>query len=572
MKKSLPIKRAVFWLDGGARVPGWSTGKTWNGWGVPLFDESQIEAARAALRAAGIESELHSGDILELWPVEEPDLITEHQAIRLKGKTYYWQLDGLTWNEESSGGRRADEASADVWGHAPLPESMLRDVARDLRRLNNMTSSAAFREGTKLRVYLQLADDGTWGIGDREPTSGRWGSAAIPGNNRRFNATAVARDLLAQVERDSHAEERHMREDNKKGPFFVTLSAAPNRDFGPGSHEASVRIPPRKQKVVSLAYASKVVQRFIAEHDLGSGNWTGGLITDASGKAIGRVAYNGRIFDLDDKIMWDNQTSPGVREDRFEIPGWIAAVGWSGVEWVVYGIGEDEDEAAADARNWTETPWLTFLPISKDQIAAMGDHKEENRCAAIGLDVGNASRTAPRHLRAEEHRVRESRFEIPGWSVGYHSEISAHAAVRTGRGRDWLFVMTTPEDREPRSLDEEVTVGLYFFDGDDWEQIAYVDFPDVRSVIKLGDAELHLVIEHGLSLDQSRELLVQEFDDWDGEDTLTSWMQTILKDAGVEPEEAGADAATHEATEQIYNASPAQILEYMDERSKALNE
>jgi hypothetical protein len=393
MKKSLPIKRAVFWLDGGERVPGWSTGKTWNGWSVPLFDESQIEAARAALRVAGIESDLHSGDILEFWPVEEPDLITEHQAIRLKGKTYYWQLDGLTWNEESSGGRRADEASADVWGHAPLPESMLKDVARDLRRLNNMTFSVAFREGTRLRVYLQLADDGTWGIGDREPTSGRWGSAAIPGNNRRFNATAVARDLLAQVER-----------------------------------------------------------------------------------------------------------------------------------------------------------------------------------AAIGLDVGNASRTAPRHLRAEEHRVRESRFEIPGWSVGYHSEISAHAAVRTGRGRDWLFVMTTPEDREPRSLDEEVTVGLYFFNGDDWEQIAYVDFPDVRSVIKLGDAELHLVIEHGLSLDQSRELLVQEFDDWDGEDTLTSWMQTILKDAGVEPEEAGADAATHEATEQIYNASPAQILEYMDERSKAMNE
>jgi len=53
--------------------------------------------------------------------------------------------------------------------------------------------------------------------------------------------------------------------------------------------------------------------------------------------------------------------------------------------------------------------------------------------------------------------VREDRFDIPGWSVGYHADISAHAAVRApaGKGRNWLFVMTSPEDREPRSLDEE---------------------------------------------------------------------------------------------------------------------
>jgi hypothetical protein len=247
------------------------------------------------------------------------------------------------------------------------------------------------------------------------------------------------------------------------------------------SYEVTTHIvgsKPERHSVSSLAAASAAARQAIDDAGIGAsdmGRQHG--VLKRNGRVIGRVAYNGRIFDLDDKIMWGNRTS-----------------------------------------------------------------------------------------------VSEGRFEIPGWSVGYHSEISAHAAVRTGRGRDWLFVMTTPEDREPRSLDEEVTVGLYFFDGDDWEQIAYVDFPDVRSVIKLGDAELHLVIEHGLSLDQSRELLVQEFDDWDGEDTLMSWMQTILKDAGVEPEEAGADAATHEATEQIYNASPAQILEYMDERSKALNE
>jgi len=64
MKKALPIERefkrnpptlklADFWFDGGEPVTGWSTGEEWNGWGVPLFDEDQIEAAMVALRATG---------------------------------------------------------------------------------------------------------------------------------------------------------------------------------------------------------------------------------------------------------------------------------------------------------------------------------------------------------------------------------------------------------------------------------------------------------------------------------------------------------------------------------------
>jgi hypothetical protein len=380
MKKSLPIerafrskpptlKRAEFWFDGGERVPGWSTGEDWNGWGVPLFDERQIEAARAALRAAGMESDFHSGDILELWPVEEPDLLIEHEAIRLNGKTY-WQLDSLTWNEDAQAGR---------------------------------------------------------------------------------------------------IEESHMREDS----YEVTTHIAGSK--------------PERHSVSSLAAASAAARTAIDDAGIGAsdmGRQHG--VLKRNGRVIGRVAYNGRIFDLDNKIMWDNRTSPGVREDR---------------------------------------------------------------------------------------------FSIPGWSVGYNDEISAHAAVRTpaGKGRNWLFVMTSPEDREPRSLDEEVAVGLYFLTEDgDWEQIAYQDFPDVRSVIKLGDVELWLVIEHGMSADQARALLEEDFFDWTDDPgspvSVTSWMNTILKDAGVHPSREGVEVAANEAIEQIRNASPAQILEYMNERSEAINE
>lgn len=173
--------------------------------------------------------------------------------------------------------------------------------------------------------------------------------------------------------------------------------------------------------------------------------------------------------------------------------------------------------------------------------------------------------------------LRERAFTIPGWSVGYNDEISAHAATRSLPGeRNWLFVMTTPEDREPRSLDDEVTVGLYYLNEDgDWEQIAYQDFPSVSSVIELSDSELQLEIEHGLSVAQARELLIEEFDDWgesDGEESITSWMATILEDAGVRRPSENVEAATNEAVEQIRNASPAQILEYMNERTEALNE
>lgn len=177
--------------------------------------------------------------------------------------------------------------------------------------------------------------------------------------------------------------------------------------------------------------------------------------------------------------------------------------------------------------------------------------------------------------RRSERRIREGEFRIPGWSLGYHDNISAYAAIRSVPGeRDWLFVMTTPEDRDPRSLDEEVAVGLYFFDGDDWEQVGYQDFPDARAVLALNDVELQLLIEHALSLDQARDLLVQEFEEWEeggGEVSIMPWMATILKDAGVRRPKEDVEVAASEAIEQIRNASPAQILAYMNERSEAID-
>jgi hypothetical protein len=85
--------------------------------------------------------------------------------------------------------------------------------------------------------------------------------------------------------------------------LFVTLEAVPNYDFSPGGHEASLRVRAQKQRVADLADASRVVQLFIREHELGGGNWSGGLVTDASGKAVGRVSYNGRVWSPDENVL-----------------------------------------------------------------------------------------------------------------------------------------------------------------------------------------------------------------------------------------------------------------------------
>ena len=90
-------------------------------------------------------------------------------------------------------------------------------------------------------------------------------------------------------------------------------------------------------------------------------------------------------------------------------------------------------------------------------------------------------------------RVRDTPFRIPGWSLGYNDEISSHAAVRSFK-RDHIFVMTSPEDRDPRSLDEEVTVGVYRFDGDEWEGLGYKDFDSVSEVLALSDVQLERLL------------------------------------------------------------------------------
>jgi hypothetical protein len=50
--------------------------------------------------------------------------------------------------------------------------------------------------------------------------------------------------------------------------------------------------------VETFAEASRAVRDYIAKNELGAGNWVGGNLSEVgTGQPLGRVSYNGRVWD-----------------------------------------------------------------------------------------------------------------------------------------------------------------------------------------------------------------------------------------------------------------------------------
>ena len=56
--------------------------------------------------------------------------------------------------------------------------------------------------------------------------------------------------------------------------------------------------------VHSFADASKKCRDFIQRNELGSGNWSGGKIFDNDGICIGKVSYNGRVWNSEQQTIF----------------------------------------------------------------------------------------------------------------------------------------------------------------------------------------------------------------------------------------------------------------------------
>lgn len=78
----------------------------------------------------------------------------------------------------------------------------------------------------------------------------------------------------------------------------VTLKHARNPDVQGGYWQPPVD-PAKAQyvRVACIADASKACVDYIARNNLGGGNWTGGDIkSETTGKIIGNVSYNGKVW------------------------------------------------------------------------------------------------------------------------------------------------------------------------------------------------------------------------------------------------------------------------------------
>lgn len=75
----------------------------------------------------------------------------------------------------------------------------------------------------------------------------------------------------------------------------LDLAARGNPDFGQADGPLP-GVPASKVEVADLSTASSVALAYIREHDLGGGNWAGGLLTDAEGEVVGRVGYSGKVW------------------------------------------------------------------------------------------------------------------------------------------------------------------------------------------------------------------------------------------------------------------------------------
>lgn len=104
--------------------------------------------------------------------------------------------------------------------------------------------------------------------------------------------------------------------------FWVLLSNRGNPDHGQDP-DAPIYGGPQDKLVgcQSLAHASAWCQRYIELLNLGGGNWTGGKvyaehgIAPGTGKPVARVAYNGRVFNVEDGTVLCENVDPKAYPD-----------------------------------------------------------------------------------------------------------------------------------------------------------------------------------------------------------------------------------------------------------------
>jgi hypothetical protein len=141
-----------------------------------------------------------------------------------------------------------------------------------------------------------------------------------------FDATALTRDqATAEIAALDKPGKVFMTEIlgeglDRQGDMTVVLCAMGNPDRGQDPMRPLYGVPRSTPGVRSLAEASAKCSEFIAEHDLGGGNWTGGEVWERNPagdtKLIARISYNGRVWKADPKPEVAPVAAPKRRQRR----------------------------------------------------------------------------------------------------------------------------------------------------------------------------------------------------------------------------------------------------------------
>lgn len=92
--------------------------------------------------------------------------------------------------------------------------------------------------------------------------------------------------------------------------YSISLASCGNAQYGQNPNEPVWGFPKNQIKQVdSISEARQAVHDFINNEPigtLGASQWSGGELYDnVLGKQIGRISYNGRVWDMEEKEMTD---------------------------------------------------------------------------------------------------------------------------------------------------------------------------------------------------------------------------------------------------------------------------
>jgi len=87
----------------------------------------------------------------------------------------------------------------------------------------------------------------------------------------------------------------------------VILSSCGNPDYGQVASRSLPGVRRRTVAITTLAEAAAVCRAYIIEHQLGSGNWSGGDVIDDEAVVVAHVSYNGRVWPATE---WTPDTQP----------------------------------------------------------------------------------------------------------------------------------------------------------------------------------------------------------------------------------------------------------------------